>query len=230
MARVVFSPLITSVEGSLGSATFQKSQGGYILRNKPIPRFSDSFYRYQSMSYFRQVQKAWHDLSDSNRQKYINYVKLRPTPTVHNSCLSLSAYTLFLKYNIIRLQAGLDILESIYFDYTLDPRISPSVSYDGFEVLAFEFQYGFAYTNKFALIKLTRPVRKTQYNNSSLLRVFPAPHAHPTQYWVIQDKYLACFHDYPAVGSTILCSYLVFHRYAPFFLSAQHEYLTVQEG
>jgi len=228
MARVTLSPFFTSIQGSVGNATFQKSQGGYILRTKPLAPASLSESQYRAKRYLRLVQKAWYDLSDTNRNKYINYVKLRPALMRKNRSLHLSPYNLFLRYNLIRLHAGLDILESIYFDYSLDPFLEPSIDTDGFE-LYFYFPGCFCYTNKCGLWKLSSPVRKTHYNNFSKLRVFPVSDKNECDYIEIHEQYLKTFHKMPEVGDTIFCSYLLFHRLAPLFLSTQFEYLVVTE-
>lgn len=227
MARVRLSPLLTSIQGSVGNATFQKSQGGYILRTKPFPSQSYSLHQYRSKYYFRLVQKAWHDLSDVNRQKYINYVKLRPASTLHDLGLYLSPYNLFLKYNIIRLHAGLDILESIYFDYSLDSRLEPRIGYLA-DDLRLVFNYPLNTDNKFVLIKFTSPIKPTHYNNYSKLRVFPAPNDMVTTGWDITEEYEATFYFFPEVGDVIFCDFLLFNMISPCFLARQYTYITVE--
>jgi hypothetical protein len=127
MARIRLSPLLANVSGSVGRSTFQKSLGGITLRAKPLLSSGYSFLQQVSKTYMSIAVQAWHSLSESNRLLWNQYANYNPAFMRNDRSRSLSGYNLFVKYNCIRLAAGLSVLELTDFvapdALDIDPRI-----------------------------------------------------------------------------------------------------------
>jgi hypothetical protein len=127
MARIKLSPLLTEVRGSVGRSTFQRSQGGVSLRLKPLPSKKYSSSLQISKIIVSQVIAAWQGLSDAQRLLWSQYAAFSPIPMKGDHSRTLSGYNHFVKYNLIRCQSGLDILEDCIFlspdMLTIDPII-----------------------------------------------------------------------------------------------------------
>jgi len=128
MARIKFSPLFSSIRGSIGSATFQRSQGGDTLRCKQAysPHVTQS--RQLSKQIASQVIAAWQGLTDAQRTLWNQYAKFSPISMKYDHSRQLSGYNHFCKYNFIRLQSGLDIFEDAVFLSPDSLDISPEIA------------------------------------------------------------------------------------------------------
>jgi hypothetical protein len=110
MARIKYSALVTEVNGSAGGTTFQRNLYGSTMKNKPLMRKPNTSYQNAQKSIMSIVANSWRLLTDIERASYINYASVNPTPTRLNPDAYLNGYNLFLKYNALRLLAGLSVL------------------------------------------------------------------------------------------------------------------------
>lgn len=110
MARIKYSGLVTEINGSSGGTTFQRNLYGSTIKNKPLMRRPNTSYQNNQKTIMSVVANSWRLLSDVERGSYINYASVNPTPTRLNPNAYLNGYNLFLKYNALRLLAGLSVL------------------------------------------------------------------------------------------------------------------------
>jgi hypothetical protein len=130
MAKIKLSPLLTSISGSVAGSTFQRSLGGHILRSKPLKRNVLSEKIQISKAYMSQVIAAWHNLTSAQQTAWYQYANFSPFGQKKEKSRALSGYNLFVKYNCIRLAAGLSILNATNF-LALDlPAFNLSFQYD----------------------------------------------------------------------------------------------------
>jgi hypothetical protein len=148
MARVEFSSVVTSIRGKVGGSVFQRNRSGYSLKNKSTNVDSASIKQIASRGYVSQVQTAWRSLSDSGRNEWDIFANFKPVKNRNNSNVNLSGYQLFLKYNLIRLQAGYTILTSITYSQITNLDVAVSFLVDSitdfvaFVDLNFDSNYG----------------------------------------------------------------------------------------
>lgn len=124
MALIRYSPLINNIRGSVGNATFQRSQGGNIIRNKPVLVYRSSPYTEAVRAAMASCEFAWRGLSAAQQQQYTNFLNYSPDFQWYSPKQMISGYSLFLKYNCLRLLNGLSILTSfVYNQSTFYPHI-----------------------------------------------------------------------------------------------------------
>jgi len=121
MARVKFSALLTSVQGTVGGSVFQKNKAGFTLKNKPVVRKNPALKQSAARNFLTVLMSLWRGFSDTERNAWQLYSNYNPTFSKNSSAVLLSGYQLFMKYNLSRMHAGLEPLTSILFEapYTL---------------------------------------------------------------------------------------------------------------
>ncbi len=213
MARIKFSPIVSSVSGSIGSATIQRCSAGHILKNKQL--FSKQGTHSQNLNkvYLSQVQSAWNNLSDTNRSLWNNFINLSKCRQKHNANLFLSSYNLFLKYNLIRLHSGGSILSTPSFDYNVDNGAAPIVGYLSGS-LTVDFQYNFYTSGTYYLLKLTKPISPGSSVNNVLFRCMPRTWA-DAGYQDVNTLYQSVFNMLPSVNDYIYVRIIAFNTNAP---------------
>lgn len=169
--------------------------------------------QYVSRNYIAQVQKAWKNLSTANESDWFNYISLNPSTQNKNSAIELSAYNLFLKYNLIRLHSGMSILETITFDYILEQAFVFEL-YIGPSGFVLELGFDLSSYDQYILVKLTPPFSTGKYSVYKRLRVIQ-PNNVPTTEVLLEDNYEAIFGDLPSIGDIVRMQFLTFSTDAP---------------
>lgn len=208
MARVKLSPLFSQIRGSLGRATFQRSQGGTTLRNKPLPSQKLSKSQQLVKSHVSMTIAAWQGLSDAQRALWHQFANFLPHYMHLNKNLPISGYSLFTKYNLIRLSAGLDMFLDITFLSTTFLAVNPSILFNNF-YLYFGFGAQLQPNNIFALLKLSSTVRDTANFNKSSCRVILL-NLNENNPFNITDAYKSIFFNLPALHATLNCEITLF--------------------
>jgi len=227
MARVKFSSIVTDVSGSVGQACFQKYSGGTSLRNKPFPRSSYASAQYLTKSYISLVQNTWASLTSEQQSSWDSFISFVPHYQHKNHKVQLTGFTLFLKYNLIRLHTNLDILTSFNFtpfsiDYPLFNVVNVA---DVFLLLlsqAIDPAVG-------ALNIKMSPVKKNPTPAfKSRLRVINPDSIDVTGYlYTFTDAYSSRFGYIPQIGDKFLMSFTLFSVTNPIILSPAIYVVTV---
>lgn len=116
MARVKFSALLTSVQGTVGGSVFQKNKAGFTLKNKPVVTKTAALKQTAARNFVTVLMSIWRSYSDTERNAWQLYTNFNPTFTKNSSAVLLSGYQLFMKYNLTRMHTGLEPLTSILFE------------------------------------------------------------------------------------------------------------------
>ena len=101
MARVAFSAILNSVQGSVGGSVFQKNRSGFTLKNKSVNVNKNSSKQNSARRYLSELIIAWQGLSDTNKNLWENFSNFHPVLNKNNVNVNLTGYQLFLKYNLI---------------------------------------------------------------------------------------------------------------------------------
>lgn len=115
MARVKFSALVNSIQGSVGGSVFQRNKSGYTLKNKGVNVNKTSIKQSAARNYMNELQNQWHAFTDVQRNAYDLFANYYKSMNRNNKDVALSGYQLFLKYNALRLHTGLGILTTIIY-------------------------------------------------------------------------------------------------------------------
>lgn len=216
MARVKFSVLLSEVNGSVGSATFQRSRGGSILRNKPLPTKTRSVSQLNARQIMNSVQQAWSGLTLAQQNQWTSFNSFVPSYQKNNQNFIISGFALFLKYNLIRMHAGFSILTS--FEYTsLAPLIlDPVVTLAG-GALTLGLQEDISDDVSYVLFKASPVKNNITFSFKKRLRVILLPYTGPAgqSSWDISSDYVSLFGKLPVATEQILISIIHFSMVAP---------------
>lgn len=174
MARIKYSGLVTEINGSAGGTTFQRNLYGATMKNKPLQRRPNTSFQAIQKIIMSTVANTWRLLSDTERASYINYAAANPTPTRLNPNAYLNGYNLFLKYNALRMLAGLPILYESNNDVEAVTTDDYRLVKDGIEYLLIA-ETGGTGSDMYAMAFLSTPIpaytlaryTKTRYINAS---------------------------------------------------------------
>jgi len=109
MARIKYASLVSSISGSVGSATFQKGLYGDILRNKPRPRRSASESQLARRALMMRIHGYWSALTSAQRTQWNQFIAFANATIRRDRAVLQSGHSYFLKYNYMRLLTGLAV-------------------------------------------------------------------------------------------------------------------------
>jgi len=218
MASITLGPLITDISGSVGGATFQRTPGGVIMRNKPRPPNQSSPLQQVIRGHMRYLQVEWAALTDAQRimwQRFNNYggATLRK-----NRNVLLSGYNLFLKYNLYRLLASRPILTT--FSYSPLSGM-PEFDHIGREGLFTRiwFDDDVDYASYFFMLKVSFPRSPSRKFYPSGLHYMDITYVE-AQAYAFSQHYLLAYGLYPEIGDTLHLSVTWWHYTSPIFAKA----------
>jgi hypothetical protein len=129
MARFLSGPGISAIAQSTIGATFlQAGQTGILRVKKALSPVRD-FYSLQNRAYFFRLLDAWqHVLNDTERADWLALGGTRRTIDVFGNPVPLSGCGTFIRYNLPRLQTGLDYNHTPPTDFTATVLIAFTVA------------------------------------------------------------------------------------------------------
>lgn len=217
MARVKFGSIISEASGSIGSATFQRSLYGNILRNRPRNTRTGTPLQLYSRSLMVTCQNAWRALTVPEQKQWNQFIAFSGAHIKRDSGVLLTGHSLFLKYNFFRLMAGLGILSSITY---VSMPVIPTVSYLKYapSTLSFILSDNVTHTALWFILKMSwiRP-STLAYSAAGILYINITPSTNNS--WNIYNSYVALFGDYANVGETVHYSIQFFSVTAPLISS-----------
>ena len=113
MARIKFSPVVTSIAGSVGGVTIQRNKFGNTMRQKPFPLNPASTAQYNVRQKMIFLQTSWKNLTDAQRLQWDRYLDFSGQTTKNDKNVKLSGHTLYLKYQMLRLLTRQPLLTEI---------------------------------------------------------------------------------------------------------------------
>lgn len=201
MARAKLGSLITDLSGSIGSTTFQNSNAGTIIRNKPSFAGNFSTSRCTCRNYNYQIHKAWQTMSATDRTQWQTFANFINTKQKHSSYLNISGQALFYQINFYRLSYSLSLLLIPVFS-SLRPLDLTCTLFLSAGNLTIIFSRNTNPTNEFVIFSIT-PVIKTSINNfkNKLKLVIFSPPTGSAQ--PIYTQYISLYGAQPITGNTL---------------------------
>jgi hypothetical protein len=232
MARVKFGSVISEVSGSIAGVTFQKYYGGSSIRKKPLPSKSASQSQVIARNFVAQVQQSWASLTDAQRQSWSSFLSYAPAFQSNNKKVVLKGYSLFLKYNLLRLHAGFTILTAI--SYAPLDLIIPEWSLtldEGTSEFYFYFDSGVDPASYGLLIKASPSRLNPSLSSLSRMRVM-AVQSYGVAYdtYRIDNAFEAIFGVLPSIGDKLLVEMTLFLISAPIIAAPFRSIATVIEA
>lgn len=202
MARIIYSALVESIQGSIKGTTFQRNAYGYTVKGKPNMVNPNTPRQNARKQTFSSASQAWRSLTSGERAEWDAYANAFPIPSKKNPSAYLSGLAAFTRWH------GVD------FQLTDTVLGSPS----GAQGTAFVDQYDIIRSgaNLFASIPtvttegpwnmflyMTRPLSPSQSFLKSWARFI---YAEPKPTWDdpnVASRYISVFGALPAVGALV---------------------------
>lgn len=102
MARIKYSALVQSINGSIAGTTFQNNRYGFTAKRKSAIKKPNTLYQQQRKNLLMSNAQQWRVLSEANRTQWFNWAEANPTPTRLNPDAYLNGYNLFMAYHNYR--------------------------------------------------------------------------------------------------------------------------------
>jgi hypothetical protein len=201
MARIKYASIVSSVSGSIGSATFQKSLYGDTLRNKPRPRLSSSSLQLNRRYLMTQIHNAWRDLDNAQRLQWNQFIGFSSAVIARDKHILQTGHSLFIQYNYLRLLTGLAILTDI--TYTPLSQWPPIVSIENAAgTLEINFDGPNLGSTMWFVLKMSAPRLSSLSFNPKGCRYCSTTFADDSVFW-FTGSYQSLFGTIPANGQTI---------------------------
>lgn len=215
MARIKYGPIITSIRGSVGGATFQQSRYGNILRAKPMPLRKYTAAHQLVKSNMLTVQQAWRSLSVETKLQWSRYVQYSKPAIARDKSVLLAGHDLYVKYQMFRLTTKMSLLSSLnYVPFTSVP-VMTKIYISGSD-LTIQFSPDI-YTPKFwFLLKMSQVVQDSSRFKSTGLKYIYTLLTGATDY-NIGSEYEKLFGSQPVTGDYVNYSLRMFATNAPLF-------------
>jgi len=226
MARIKFSGLVDSIRGSIGGTTFQSNKYGYTVKKKQLnvrPNTSRQNNRKLIMSI---VSRSWRDLTGTQRTEWETWASSYPQYAKYNPTAELSAYNIFMKYNLLYYLIGLGIKE----DNLQPPPDTDTLTYT-FQRSGANFQVVITSTteleNWYILFFITAP-RPATVNFIGTRPKYIHNGSNASQTVNLTSYYSAIYNYTPQVGDLLAVNVVLIGESSPKVLAADSDIYTVE--
>lgn len=175
MARIVYSALVDSINGSIKGTTFQRSRYGNTIKGKPQMNKPNTVRQNQSKLNLSRIARSWlSELSGAERDAWNSFATTYPIPSRLNPDAYLNGFAAYCRRAGIAFAGG-DTETAIIITDSFDAVDTPIM-----EVLEDSGDITFALTNSgvtedwTAVVFLSRPVKATQQFAKSWTREMTA--------------------------------------------------------
>lgn len=201
MAKIELSGLLNNITGSLSGSTFQRSQGGLIMRNKPSPVNRNSSSQSSARSVLAECQFYWNSLTSSQRQAWDSFLSYYQVSQKGNSQKRINGQQYFIQVNSRRLQIALSVLEVPSYDYGTLLPLTALLSYSA-STLYINLSRSVPPSTERFFIYAT-PVQKNSIRNAESKFVFVGSPNSSSLTIDVTSLFLAKFGKVPVTGENV---------------------------
>lgn len=102
MARIKYSAIVDTINGSINGTTFQRNRYGSTVKGKPAMVRPSSLFQQQQKQLMTRVAQSWRTLTELQRQDWIAFAEANPKPSRLNPDAYLNGYNFFGAYHRYR--------------------------------------------------------------------------------------------------------------------------------
>lgn len=113
MARILYSALVTSINGSIAGTTFQRNAYGHTVKKKPNIVNPNTLRQSPARANLQYLSQVWQSLTTVQRNAWDAYATANPVASRLNPNAYLSGHAQWLRVNLLRLQTNLGLLNTI---------------------------------------------------------------------------------------------------------------------
>lgn len=170
MAKIKLSPWLSDIRGKIGSAVFQNSRGGLIVRNQgaKINKFTNR--ESVSRSVTSSLQAQWVNLTPAQREIWTKIVLYQNLNQKRGNKIQITGQNAFIKFNYYRIRYNISILTEPEFEKCAINPIIVSVGLLG-DQLIITANRDLDSTNEFIILSLTNIYNPTINNPGSAFKL-----------------------------------------------------------
>ena len=136
MALIKTSSLISDIRGKVQASIFQGSLAGLTLRSISGRVNKNSLRQNKTRNFTFKLQQEWRILTEAERNLWLQFTNFNPILQKRSNKLFINAQQTFIKFNLYRLEYGLDILKTPQFTKCEILPIDLTISSNGAIILA----------------------------------------------------------------------------------------------
>jgi hypothetical protein len=203
MARIIYTGIVTSINGSIAGTTFQRSAYGHTIKKKPTIVNPNRPKQQFSKAAMQAISGAWLTLTPAVRSAWAAYALSFPVPSRLNPSAILSGHALFNRINFIRLAAG-DNIFTTSPSMVADTIAPPSINvYRSGGNLIYLNDYASSLNNMQVSCYISGTVKVTQLYDRTKTRFMGTFKATITDHVDITAAYTAQFGGVPATSDYV---------------------------
>lgn len=217
MARIKFGGIVSDISGSVGGSTFQRSNYGVSLRNKPTGILKRSSSQTTIRQLLSELHAAWRALTPGERLMWQQFISFSSPTIRRDSGILLTGHDLFIKYNMFRRMNAFAMMETPVFASMPQTTYDPVVNLMGAD-LFLAFPDNIDHDSYWFVFKVTSPrLPSRSFSNRGLrfLKITPSTESN----WDITALYVAAFGAAPLENDYVHLSVQFFSVVAPVFLA-----------
>lgn len=203
MARIIYTGLVSNINGSIAGTTFQRNAYGHTIKKKPNIVNPNRPKQSVIKANMQIVSGAWLTLTPAVRSAWAAYALSFPVASRLNPSSFLSGHALFNRINLFRLAAGNNVFStspSMVADSILPPTIE--VNRVGATLIYFN-DYASSLNNMQVVCFLSGRVKPTQLYDRTKTRFMGNFKATITDHVDVAAPYIAQFGVLPSTGDNI---------------------------
>lgn len=113
MARIVYSALVSSINGSIAGTTFQRNAYGHTIKKKPNIVNPNRKAQQPRRAALQLISQTWQSLTGAERAQWQAQAIAFPVPSRLNPSASLTGHALWLRLNLMVRMMNLSIRTSV---------------------------------------------------------------------------------------------------------------------
>jgi hypothetical protein len=219
MARIKFGGIVSDISGSVGGSTFQRSNYGVSLRNKPTGILKRSPSQTTIRQLLSELHAAWRALTPGERLMWQQFISFSSPTIRRDSGILLTGHDLFIKYNMFRRMNGFAMMTVPVFasmpQTTYEPQVNLAAAF-----LMLSFPDIIDHDSYWFVAKVSSPrLPSRSFSNKGLrfMKITPSTNSE----WDITALYVAAFGAAPLEDDYVHISIQFFSVVAPVFLAPQ---------
>lgn len=202
MARIIYSALVDSIQGSIQGTTFQRNAYGHTVKGKPNMVNPNTTRQNARKRTFSAATQAWRNLTSGQRSAWDAYANAFPVPSRKNPSAYLSGLAAFTRWHAVRFQNNSIVLTSpsgaqgTAVVNQQELVISAGVLHALLDISTTNGPW-------LAFVYLSRPLQPTQAFIKSWQRYIVAATPAVWADFAISTEYIAVFGAIPALGNLV---------------------------
>lgn len=202
MARIIYSALVDSIQGSIQGTTFQRNAYGHTVKGKPNMVNPNTPRQNARKRTFSAATQAWRNLTTGQRSAWDAYANAFPVPSRKNPSAYLSGLAAFTRWHAIMFQRNSTVLTS-----PAGAQGTAVVNQQELVISAgvLHALLDISVTNGpwIAFVYLSRPLQPTQAFIKSWQRYTVSALIATWADFAISTEYIAIFGAIPALGNLV---------------------------